>query len=588
MKSRISFLLMICTQIAMVACQPKGNSNNKFSIREADNSRLQILDNLISYHYANNIDSSIWYLQKKIDLLKTLKQNGTAAEMYLYLTEIYQYRKYDGEKALSSITDAIHVFLDNPGLQIQNIYFFINLGNVLFSNGLNDEANFAYRQALAINRDLPFIKVLAMNNIALCYQKQLSYDSAAYYFRMANHTIPDKKDIMMAQNYNYINSLMVEKGQLDSVKYYHDQVELLIPQIDLKKFDADKIASENAHLEISRILTKSDYLIGSYFRMVQEYEKADSCFHIAINHAKSTGLDQLQANIYFNMAQVKKAMGKPERALFYADSALKLNLKTYDFKEIISTYELISTLHSHLNQTFLARDFKNLSQAWSDSLLNHENSAKLLNSKIFLASANTKLSFKELKYQQDIDSEIINQQKWVIYLLLFIFFLVFSGAIAFFAFRKKLTTTNLHLARRTNEVVEKQVVIDSHPKLAVPSHKGASDSLVSQLEHLIHTEKIYLDKNLSLIDLSHQLRTNTTYLSQVFNQQYKVPFHDYINELRVKEACRLLVTNDDKNITIDHIIPMAGFSTKSSFYGTFKKFTGVSPVHFKNMGRLEK
>ena len=106
-----------------------------------------------------------------------------------------------------------------------------------------------------------------MNNIAICYQEQLSYDSAGYYFRMANQTIPDKKDMMMAQNYNYINSLMVEKGQLDSMKYYHDQVELLVPQIDLKRYEKDKHARETVQLEISKILAHSDFLMTRYFSL---------------------------------------------------------------------------------------------------------------------------------------------------------------------------------------------------------------------------------------------------------------------------------------------------------------------------------
>ena len=578
MRSRYVFLFLICIQIAMVACQPKGNALNNFALGESDKSRLQNLDSLITHFYVTDVDSAISYLNKKIDLLNSLKQYATLTEMHLYLTEIYQYRKSDGGKALSSITDAVHVFLDHPGFQIPNIYFFINLGNVLLSNDMNNEAIFAYQQALTINVDQPFIRVLALNNIALCYQQQLSYDSAAYYFRLANQTIPDKKDMMMAQNYNYINTLMVEKGQLDSVKFYHDKVELIVPQIDMKKFEKDKKDLENANLEVSKILAKSDYLMARYFRMVQENGKADSCFRSALNHAKSSGFDGFRADVYFNLAEIKKEMGLPEKALSYADSALQFNLKTNDFKQIISSCELISELHNQLNHASLAKDFQKLSQAWSDSLLNHENSDKLLNAKLYLTSANTKLAFKELRYRQETDSKIISQQKSVIYLLLFIFFLVFFGAIVILAYRKKLATTNLSLARRTMEAVTNEDMLNIFLET-----KPVNDDLLSQLNHLVQSEKIFLDPNLTLVNLAQKLDTNRTHLSQVFNEHHKVSFNDYINELRVKEACRLLMATTDKNVTIDQILSTSGFSSRTPFYAAFKKFTGVTPEVFKRM-----
>ena len=581
MRSRLVFLFLICILFTLVGCQPKGNTLNNIALGASDKLRLQNLDSLISYHYVNDVDSAIFYLNKKIDLLNSLKQYATLTEMYLYLTEIYQYRKSDGEKALSSITDAINVFLDHPGFQIPNIYFFINLGNVLLGNELNDEAIFAYQQALIINRDQPFIRVLALNNIALCYQQQLSYDSAAWYFRLANQTIPDPKDMMMAQNYNYINTLMLEKGQFDSIKFYHDRVELLVPQINLKKFEKDKKDFENANLEVSKILAQSDYLMARYYGMVQENAKADSCFRIALNHAKSTGLEMFRADVYFHLAKIKKEMGLPERALGYADSSLRFNLKSNDFKQIISSSELISELHGQLNHTSLAIDFQKLSEAWSDSLLNHEKSDKLMNAKLFLASSNTKLAFKELRYRQDTDSKTISQQKSVIYLLLLIFFLVLFGGMVIFVYRKKLTKANLYLARRTMEVVENEARLNDLLVQTEPKH--SNDDLLSLLNHLVHAEKIYLDPNLSLVNLAQKLDTNRTHLSQVFNEHHKVSFNDYINELRVKETCRLLMSTNDKNTTIDHILSNSGFSSRTPFYAAFKKFTGVTPEVFKRM-----
>ena len=167
------------------------------------------------------------------------------------------------------------------------------------------------------------------------------------------------------------------------------------------------------------------------------------------------------------------------------------------------------------------------------------------------------------------------------YLLLLIFFLVFLGGIFVLAYTKKLARANHILAHRTMEVVAKDAILDEFPLL--PEPKDTNDDLISQLDKLIRAEKVYLDPNLSLVNLSQKLNTNRTHLSHIINERYNVGFNDYINELRVKEICRLLLVTNDKNITIDHILTNSGFSSKSPFYSAFRKFTGVIPDVYKRM-----
>jgi YesN/AraC family two-component response regulator len=131
------------------------------------------------------------------------------------------------------------------------------------------------------------------------------------------------------------------------------------------------------------------------------------------------------------------------------------------------------------------------------------------------------------------------------------------------------------------EVVENEVRLNH---ILIPTEpKHLNDDLLSQLNHLVHAEKVYLDPNLSLVNLAQKLDTNRTHLSQVFNEHHKVSFNDYINELRVKETCRLLMAITDKNVTIDRILSNSGFSSRTPFYNSFKKFTGVTPEEFKRM-----
>lgn len=109
--------------------------------------------------------------------------------------------------------------------------------------------------------------------------------------------------------------------------------------------------------------------------------------------------------------------------------------------------------------------------------------------------------------------------------------------------------------------------------------------LFSQLEQrlatLMNVEKIYIQKNLSLDILSGMLHTNKNYLSQVINNRFHTNFNNYVNSYRVKEACTLLKQNNSEKHSVEYVGDCVGFSSRSTYFYCFKKFTGVSPVRFQ-------
>ena len=64
-------------------------------------------------------------------------------------------------------------------------------------------------------------------------------------------------------------------------------------------------------------------------------------------------------------------------------------------------------------------------------------------------------------------------------------------------------------------------------------------------------------ENLSLSLLQERLHLNKYYISHLFNDKLKIRFNDYINALRINEACRFLA-NTEASIT--EISEMVGFT----------------------------
>jgi AraC-like DNA-binding protein len=85
-------------------------------------------------------------------------------------------------------------------------------------------------------------------------------------------------------------------------------------------------------------------------------------------------------------------------------------------------------------------------------------------------------------------------------------------------------------------------------------------------------------ENLSLSLLEEKLHLNKFYISHLLSGKLGLHFNDYINSLRVSEACRYL-TNSDYNIT--EIGSRVGFNTPRTFNRAFIKQMGVSPTEYR-------
>ena len=98
---------------------------------------------------------------------------------------------------------------------------------------------------------------------------------------------------------------------------------------------------------------------------------------------------------------------------------------------------------------------------------------------------------------------------------------------------------------------------------------------------LVESEKLYANQEISIYDLATALNTNSKYLSQAINRQLKKSFIVFINEYRIEEAKKMLLSDEYKHLTIEGIGQVAGFKSKSAFNSAFKKMTGTTPSAFR-------
>lgn len=89
----------------------------------------------------------------------------------------------------------------------------------------------------------------------------------------------------------------------------------------------------------------------------------------------------------------------------------------------------------------------------------------------------------------------------------------------------------------------------------------------------------YADPELSLNKLSEQVYLTPTYISSLFKRYMNSNFKEYLINLRMKEACKLLKNTELKTYEVSERI---GYPNPQYFSVLFKKYTGETPTGYHN------
>ncbi|WP_439132680.1 helix-turn-helix domain-containing protein [Polaribacter sp.] len=112
------------------------------------------------------------------------------------------------------------------------------------------------------------------------------------------------------------------------------------------------------------------------------------------------------------------------------------------------------------------------------------------------------------------------------------------------------------------------------------------DALFAKLEKLLESTRLFTQPKINLELLANELDVSSNKLSSCIKKNTSNNFNDFINGYRVHLAKELLVDNDYKQYTITSIGLESGFNSKSSFYYTFKKYTGITPAAYQKSIKL--
>jgi AraC-like DNA-binding protein len=106
--------------------------------------------------------------------------------------------------------------------------------------------------------------------------------------------------------------------------------------------------------------------------------------------------------------------------------------------------------------------------------------------------------------------------------------------------------------------------------------KKLSEKIIKYFEN----EKPYLKKNFTLTELSSALGVPQHHISYCFSDFMDISFTKLRSSKRIEYSKELLISGITKKYSIDKVAELSGFSSRSSFFTTFKEYTGLTPTEF--------
>ena len=122
-----------------------------------------------------------------------------------------------------------------------------------------------------------------------------------------------------------------------------------------------------------------------------------------------------------------------------------------------------------------------------------------------------------------------------------------------------------------------------HNDRGIPVLK-AGEYINQDFMQLLSYINTHFQKDLSLYGLAETFHLNPTYCSELFRKTTGKTYSEYVSELRINYACRLM---EYTSMSIEQIAYKTGFNDYYYFCKVFKKITGKPPLKYRKEKMLE-
>ena len=118
--------------------------------------------------------------------------------------------------------------------------------------------------------------------------------------------------------------------------------------------------------------------------------------------------------------------------------------------------------------------------------------------------------------------------------------------------------------------------------VAIPVH-GPTKAVDLNVQKALKFMRSNYRNNITVQDVSEYVGIDRSHFSRIFRRDVGIPPRDFLNELRIEQAKKLLLYTD---LRVEDICQEVGIGSSSSFFWLFKNYTGMTPKEFRTTHRI--
>ncbi|MDF9829791.1 two-component regulator propeller domain-containing protein [Parabacteroides sp. PF5-6] len=194
--------------------------------------------------------------------------------------------------------------------------------------------------------------------------------------------------------------------------------------------------------------------------------------------------------------------------------------------------------------------------------------------------------YSERVIHLEVGSWLTANGKWLAGIVCFLIALGLSGGYYFKRRKTSVAKEKEMDTDLTEEIHTEESPVEQEKYKMNKLNEKECKALHKKLKAYMEAERPYRNPDLKIADLARALESSSTSLSYLFNQYLNQSYYDFINHYRI-EAFKVLV-NDPQytRYTLTAMASLCGFSSRASFFRSFKKATGITPNEYiHSLGR---
>lgn len=540
----------------------------KYFLQKAKKNRsnLQIADGYVLVHFNENFSNALKYLDSTNVVSKNLK--GTIYPSQTYLMKGNLYYKHDNLKlALDNYILGLQ-YAKKQKDEKQIAYANMNVAYLNSYIGKNLEAAKIFRHYLYNEDNITDQYQHNQMRVSLiyCYLELNKLDSANILIKEGQASTFTSKNIYSINQYTYYAGY----SNLKQKKYKTAIAELS------KAYDYfSSINDENANHAL--------YNLGKAYDGLKNKEKAIQYFStLDSNILKTNSTFPELREVYTYLIDYYKEKNNKEKQLYYIDRFLKVDKKLdeqfrylsvqlpkkYDTPKLLEEKEsVINDLKNRKTTLYLSISILLLILLLLTYLYYKSKKREKLHRKIAQDLIHS-VEKRNLEIS-DIKANTVSDQKYEL----------IEQELPFHELE------NQFIDDDKNKIEQFSKEIENKAAKTIP--EDILQYVLKELS-LFESKELFLKKGITLANLAKNMKTNTTYLSEIINRNKGKNFAAYLNDLRIDYALNKLVEDKRfRSYKLSVIAEELGYNNEQAFSIAFKKKTGTPlSVYLKEVEKV--